>query len=84
MLSYQVEARCPCADSQTEVCRFANTMSDLLHPFCRVCALRIPPRGVNGCQRRNSPRLRMEIIQLVGGFECLCQEQFFAVSAGPI
>jgi hypothetical protein len=62
---------------QTEVYRVANTMSNLLDPFrSDLRPTEFHARGVNGYQRRQSSRLRIEIIQRIGGFECLGQESF--------
>src|ERR1700720_2071793 len=62
---------------ETEVYRVANTMSDLLDPFRRDLRPAVfPAREVNGYQHRQSPRLRIEIIQRIGGFERLGQESF--------
>ena len=52
-------------------------MSDLLYPFGRDLRPSVfSARGVNGYQRRQTPRLRIEITQRIGGFDCLGQERF--------
>src|SRR5258708_8844841 len=69
------EAHLPIGD--TKVYRVINTMRDLLEPLRRDPRPGVfPAKAGNGYQGRQSPRLRIEIIQRIGGFESLAQERF--------